>query len=112
MTKGDTSRPLHQAAGAIKRAVQKVKRKTITDAENGSRKDVMEQMFYDFNKSRVQVYWANFFRGIFFGVGSVLGGTVVVALLLSILTLFADIPGVFGDFIQYVVDVVHKDPRT
>jgi hypothetical protein len=63
-------------------------------------------LFYDFNKSRAQVYKANFFRGIFFGFGSVLGGTLVVAILIWILTLLADIPGGTGDFIQYIVDTV------
>ena len=100
--------PLRKAVRTTYRAVRKLKKNVITDLENGSRRDIMEQMFYDFNKSRVQVYWANFFRGIFFGVGSVLGGTVVVALIVSILSLFADIPGVFGDFIQYIVTIVHQ----
>ena len=50
----------------------------------------------------------NFFRGLFFGLGSVLGATIIVAFVVWLLSLLADIPGGFGDFIQYVVDTVNK----
>jgi len=76
------------------------------DNENGSRKAILEDLFYDFHRSRRQVYKMNFLRGIFFGVGSVLGATIVIALLLWILSRLVDLPGGVGDFIQYVVDVV------
>jgi uncharacterized membrane protein YczE len=80
---------------AIKKAITKVKH----DNENGARKGILEDLFYDFNRSRVQVYKMNFFRGIFFGLGSVLGGTIVVALLAGILSLFVHLPGI-GNSIQ------------
>lgn len=76
------------------------------DNENGSRKAILEDLFYDFHRSRHQIYKMNFLRGIFFGVGSVLGATIVVALLLWILSRLVDLPGGVGGFIQYVVDVV------
>lgn len=88
----------------IKKAIKKVK----NDNENGARKAVLEDLFYDFHRSRRQVYAMNFFRGIFFGVGSVLGGTVVIALVLWILHFLVDIPGGIGDFIQYIVNVVQN----
>jgi hypothetical protein len=50
----------------------------------------------------------NLIRGIFFGVGTVIGGTLVVALVVWLLTWFTDIPGGFGDFIQYIVDTVQN----
>lgn len=43
----------------------------------------------------------NFVRGVVFGFGSVIGGTVMIALLLWILTFFNDIPFV-GHFTQTV----------
>lgn len=88
--------------------VKKVKKKVEREQELGARRAVLEDLFYDFNSSRVQVYKANFFRGIFFGFGSVLGGTIVVALLVWVLSLMADIPGGFGDFIQYIVETVQQ----
>lgn len=76
--------------------------------ENGSRRAVMEDLFYDFNRKRSQVYWLNFVRGIFFGVGSVLGGTVVIAIVIWLLSLLVDLPGGIGDFVQYIVDIVQN----
>ena len=87
-----------------KKVVDKVKREN----EIGARRAVLEDLFYDFHKSRSQIYWMNFFRGVFFGVGTVIGGTIVVALVAWILSLFTDIPGGFGDFVQYVVDLVRS----
>jgi hypothetical protein len=62
--------------------------------ERGARVNILEDLFYDFNRSRAQVYKMNFFRGIFFGLGSVIGGTVVVALMLWALGLLVGTPGV------------------
>jgi uncharacterized membrane protein YfcA len=91
--------------------VGRVKNKVQRENELGARRAVLEDLFYDFHKSRKQVYTMNFFRGIFFGVGSILGGTIVVALIVWVLSLLADIPGGTGDFIQYVVDTVQKSDQ-
>lgn len=74
----------------------KVTAKIKKDNEIGARKALLEELFNDFNRSRAQIYKMNFFRGIFFGLGSVLGGTVVVALIIWLLALFVDIPGIGG----------------
>ena len=88
----------------IKKALNKAK----TEQENASRKAILEDLFYDFHKSRKQVYLMNFMRGVFFGVGSIAGGTIVVAILLWLLSLLVDIPGGVGDFIQYIVNTVNQ----
>lgn len=88
----------------MKKVAQKVKKEN----EFGARRAVLEDLFYDFHRSRRQIYTMNFFRGVFFGLGSILGGTIVIALVLWILSLLADIPGGIGDFIQYVVDTVQS----
>ena len=95
----------------IKKAVQKTARKLKKENELGARRAVLEDLFYDFHRSRAQVFWMNFFRGIFFGVGTVMGGTLVVAIVVWILSLFADVPGGFGDFIQYIVDIVQSNHK-
>lgn len=86
------------------KATEKVKKEN----EIGARRAVLEDLFYDFHSSRKQIYAMNLFRGIFFGVGTVIGGTLVVALVVWLLTWFTDIPGGFGDFIQYIVDTVQN----
>ncbi len=87
--------------------IQRVKQ----EAELGARRAVLEDLFYDFHASRHQVYAMNFFRGVFFGVGTVIGGTLVVALVVWLLSWLTDIPGGIGDFIQYIVDIVQTSPR-
>ena len=88
----------------------KLKRKVRDDNERGARQTVLEELFNDFNRGRFTIYKFNFFRGIAFGLGSVLGGTVVLALLVWLLNLTGHlIPGV-ADFVNSVVDVMQK-PR-
>lgn len=82
--------------------------KQVGPLERGARRAVIEDLFYDFNQRRSRVYMVNFMRGVFFGVGSILGGTVVIALLVSVLNLFTDIPGGIGSFIKDVVNVVNN----
>lgn len=87
--------------------MNKIVTKVKTDNENGARKGVIEDLFYDFNRSRAQVYRINFTRGLFFGFGSVIGGTLVVGIIVWLLNRFVDLPGGIGSFIQYVVDIVN-----
>lgn len=91
--------------------MKRVAKKIQKENELGARRAVLEDLFYDFNVSRAQVYKMNFFRGIFFGVGTVIGGTVVIALVVWLLSWLTDIPGGFGDFIQYIVDTVQSSPK-
>lgn len=91
----------------MKKVTQKVKK----DNEVGARRAILEDLFYDFHSSRRQVYAMNFTRGIFFGLGSVLGGTIVIAFVIWVLSWLADIPGGFGDFIQFVVDTVQNTQK-
>lgn len=81
----------------FKRTTKKIKQ----DAEQGARRNLLEDLFQDFNRNRTQVYKLNFFRGIFFGFGSVIGGTIIVAVLAWVLSFFVDVPGI-GDSIQQV----------
>jgi hypothetical protein len=82
--------------------------KIKTNNEVGARRAILEDLFYDFHKTRHQIYWMNFTRGIFFGVGSVLGGTVVIALIIWLLSLLVDLPGGIGSFVQFVVNIVKQ----
>lgn len=62
--------------------------------ERGARENLLEDLFYDFNRNRVEIYKMNFVRGIFFGLGSVIGGTVILALAVWLMSFFIDIPGI------------------
>lgn len=90
----------------VKKAAEKIKK----DNENGARQAVLEDLFYDFNRRRADVYKMNFVRGIFFGFGSVLGGTVLVALVVWILGFFIHIPGI-GQPIEKVQESVQSQKK-
>jgi uncharacterized membrane protein YfcA len=90
----------------FRRHAKKLTDKTTENNENAARKNVIEELFYDFNASRVQIYKMNFFRGIFFGLGSVLGGTIVVALLIWLLSLFAGFFPPLENFFDGVSDTI------
>lgn len=87
---------------------QKAADKAKADNERGARTAMIEELFHDFNRNRHQVYWMNFIRGIFFGLGSVLGGTIVVAILIWILAHVGNwIPGLH-DFFQALTQTLQR----
>jgi hypothetical protein len=90
-----------------KKAVENVKESN----ERGARGAVIEDLFYDFNRSRVQIYKMNFIRGIFFGLGSVLGGTIVVAILIWILSAVGGFFPPLNDFFDGVTNTIESQPR-
>lgn len=60
--------------------------KKLTSEDLAVRESVIEDLFYDFYRDRKKIYNVNFFRGVFFGFGTFLGGTVVIAILILVLT--------------------------
>ncbi len=87
---------------------KKLKQQVKHNNEKGARQSVLEELFNDFNRNRFTVYKFNFFRGIFFGLGSVLGGTVVLALIVGVLNLTGQlVPGV-ASFAKDIIDVMQK----
>lgn len=97
--------------GESKKPTAKTKSKSVqkaNDNERAARKQMLEDLFYDFNASKTQVYTTNFIRGIFLGFGTVLGGTVFVALFAWILGLFAGWFPAVGDYINAVVQALQK----
>ena len=87
---------------------KKLKQNVKDGNEKGAREAVLEDLFNDFNRNRFVIYKFNFVRGIFFGLGSVLGGTVVFALIVWLLNVIGWlIPGVAG-FVNQVVDVMQQ----
>lgn len=73
--------------------------------ELGARRKLIEELFQDFNHSRTQVYKMNFIRGMFFGFGSVLGGTLLVALTVWLLS-------VIGQHIPFLSDIFKATSET
>ncbi|MEK7621188.1 MAG: DUF5665 domain-containing protein [Patescibacteria group bacterium] len=72
----------------IRSQISKIKEKVSKDATRGAQSELLEQLFNDHYKYRWRVYKMNFVRGIFFGLGSVIGATIIVSLLIWTLAFF------------------------
>lgn len=95
---------------AIKHTIHKVVQKVKKDNERGARQAILEDLFYDFHRSRAEVYKMNFIRGIFLGFGTVIGGTVVIAIIAWVLSFFVHIPGI-GEKVEQVQQTIQSDNR-
>lgn len=87
---------------------EKIVKSVKTDNERAARHQLLEELFNDFYRSRRRVYWMNFIRGLFFGFGTILGGTVVVAIIIWILSQFAGWFPFIGDYIQQIIDAMQR----
>jgi hypothetical protein len=75
-----------------------------------ARRALLEELFNDFYDDRRNIYKMNFFRGVFFGLGSVLGGTIVVAIIVWSLSLFVHIPGI-GNAVQDAQNTIESGQK-
>lgn len=85
-----------------------VAKQYIEGERMGARRAVIEELFNDMYDDRRNIYTMNFIRGIFFGFGSVLGGTMLIALLVWMLGQFVDWFPVLGDFINGILDAMQS----
>ena len=90
-------------AGVRKRRIQNLENKDL-----GAEEALLRELFYDFYKYRGRIYRLNFVRGVFFGFGSLLGGTILVALLVGLMSLFIQTPGGLGDFFKWLIDTIQR----
>lgn len=86
----------------MKEKLKKAKNKVRDDQEKGAQKELLRQLFNDFHTDRLEIYKINFFRGIFFGLGSVLGGTVLIALMIFVVSQLADSIPFLSDFFRSI----------
>lgn len=80
----------------------------MRSVETSARRAILEDLFYDFHSSRRRVYAMNFFRGLFFGFGSVIGATLLIAIAIWLLTKFGDIFPPLADFINRLTDTMQR----
>ena len=89
--------------GVLRKRQQKLANKDLAAEEK-----ILDNLFYDIYKNRGRIYRTNFWRGIFFGLGSVLGATLVITIVVSILSLLVQIPGGPGDFFNWVIETIRN----
>jgi hypothetical protein len=82
--------------------------KRLKSKEKVLYRTLTEDAFNDFYRSRARIYRINFFRGLFFGFGSFLGATLVVAIVVALLNLFTNIPAGIGDFFRLIIDAIQQ----
>lgn len=61
--------------------------------------------FIRYSSSPWRIIWSNFVAGIFRGLGAVIGASLVIALIIWILALFADLP-LIGEYANQVKEAV------
>jgi len=76
----------------IKHFFQTQRQQHTQKNERDAKKVVLEEIFNDLYNDRRRIYKLNFVRGIVFGAGSALGGTLVLALVVWLLSLFVSLP--------------------
>jgi len=83
----------------------------FTQQTKAAQQNLLEELFNDLYAERRKIYKVNFFRGIFFGLGSVIGGTMVIAIFIWVLSLFVNFP-VIGDFFQQTQHTLQDTTQT
>lgn len=91
----------------IKNLFHRASERVKHDQAKGAQQTMLEELFNDFYLRRRDVYKMNFVRGLFFGFGSALGGTLLIALLLWIVSLFVNFP-VVGDVFRDAQDTLSQ----
>ncbi len=84
----------------------KTTKKVKSHFEKSARVNVIEELFYDFNRNRAQVYWMNFTRGIFFGLGTILGSTVIIAIIIWTLSQFTNWFPATGQYLERLIEAL------
>jgi len=77
-----------------------------TDEEYKALGRMMEDLYLANTSKTHRLLWYNFVRGLAYGLGIFLAGTVIVGLLISVLNLFDEAP-VIGPFVQNIVDQIN-----
>ena len=88
--------------------LRKIREKKLENDELTAEEQVIEDLFYDLYRNRGSVYKVNFFRGIFFGLGTFLGGTVIVALVIFLLTWISSLLPANLSIIDWLLDVLKR----
>ncbi|MBQ3409899.1 hypothetical protein IJG66_00875 [Candidatus Saccharibacteria bacterium] len=92
-----------------KSKLRELREKRLNNQEISAEEAVLEDLFYDLYRNRGSIYKVNFCRGIFFGLGTFIGGTIVIALIVLILSWLMNIvPDNFHDFFQWIINTLHK----
>jgi len=92
-----------------KSKLRELREKRLNNQEISAEEAVLEDLFYDLYRNRGSIYKMNFFRGIFFGLGTFIGGTIVIALIILILSWMMNVvPDNLHDFFQWIINTLSR----
>lgn len=92
-----------------KSKLRELREKRLNNQEISAEEAVLEDLFYDLYRNRGSIYKMNFFRGIFFGLGTFIGGTIVIALIILILGWMMNVvPDNLHDFFQWIINTLSR----
>lgn len=77
--------------------------KLTRSQDTAAKRTLLEETFQDMYGRRWRIYQVNFVRGLFFGLGSVLGGTILLALLVWVLSAVGALVPFLSDFIREIL---------
>lgn len=81
--------------------------KKLTSKEASDAAKALEKLFATEYIDKKKLYIANFWRGVFFSMGTIIGATIVIGLLLWVLSLFQQVP-LIGPFVENIQSTVEN----
>ena len=84
------------------------RQKLVRSQTASAKRTLLEEVFQDMNGRRWQIYKINLVRGIFFGFGSVLGATLLVAISVWLLSQFGNVFPPLADFVNSLIDTMQQ----
>lgn len=90
----------------LKQLWQKVtnyERRTAKQVEAAERK-IVDKLVLDAYGRKSKLLKFSFFQGVFFGLGSAIGGTIVLAMVIWVLARMVDWFPILGDFINKIIE--------
>lgn len=81
--------------------------KKLTPKEASDAAKALEALFASEYVDKKKLYIANFQRGVFFSVGTIVGATIVISLILWLLSLFQQVPLV-GPAVENIQNTIEQ----
>ena len=81
--------------------------KKLTSKQADQAAKALEALFASPYVDKKKLYIANFWRGIFFSIGTIIGATIVISLILWVLSFFQEVP-LIGPVVENVTNTVQN----
>lgn len=90
--------------------MSKTKLNARTKAEYQAIGKLLEDTYMANSEYKSKILWFSFLRGLFYGLGIFIAGTLVIGVLIWVLGLFDDVP-LIGPFIEKIVNNLNSSPK-